>query len=116
MPRGDAPPPTIAEMMRLLPGRLRAEHAAGWRSRFHFVASDAERGEWTVLVEGARCRVTEGLRGTADCTVTASEEVLVGIATGRRSAPAALLLGLIRISDLGEMRRFARVFPPLREG
>jgi putative sterol carrier protein len=102
--------------MRALPGRIRAERAAGWRSRFHFRFPDDAHPEWTVLVDGAACDVAEGLSGAADCTVTAKADTFVGIATGRQSPQTAFLMGRVKVTDIARMLRFLEIFPPLRAG
>jgi putative sterol carrier protein len=102
--------------MRALPARLRPDHAEGWRSRLHFRFPGDAAPEWTVVVDGASCTVAEGLAGDADCTVSAAPATFMAIATGRQNPQTAFLLGRVKVSSVGEMLRFMKVFPPLHAG
>ena len=104
------PPPTLAELFRSLPSRIRPERADGWSARFHFVLERSSSPEWTVLIDGPRCSVMEGLHGLPDCLVKTSEETYVGIELGRVPAEAAFLMGHVKVSNMSEMLRFAKAF------
>ncbi len=103
-------PTSVEELIRLLPGRLRAERADGARGAYHFKIKGAEREAWTVHVEDGACRVAEGHEGVAACTVTTKERTLLGILDGKVNPQTAFLTGRIRVSDLGRMIAFLKAF------
>lgn len=103
-------PQSLAELFHSLPSRIRPEKTDGWSARFHFQLERSSSPEWTVLIDGPRCSVTEGLQGTADCVVKTSEETYVGIELGKVPAEAAFLMGQVKVSNMSEMLRFAKAF------
>lgn len=105
-----AGPPSLSDLFHSLPSRLRPEKTDGWSARFHFQIEKGSSPEWTVLVDGPRCCVTEGLHGTPDCLVRTSEETYVGIELGKEPAEAAFLMGKVKVSNMSEMLRFAKAF------
>jgi len=110
-PTAAAVPTSVAELFRGLPSRLRPEKVDGWQTRFHFVF---EKGStWTVALDGPRCDVQEGLHGEPTCVVNTTEDVYLGIETGKENPQAAFLMGKVRVSNLNEMMRFVKVFRPL---
>lgn len=113
-PAAPAPlPTTLAELFEALPSRLRPEKTEGWASRFHFRFKGSATPEWTVVVDGPRCSVERGLAGTADCVVTTTEAVYLGIETGRQNPQTAFLTGKVKVSNLVAMTRYIKAFRPL---
>lgn len=106
-------PLTVEAIARSLPGRFLPEKAEGWKGVFHYRIKGAEKPEWTVTVEGGRCEVEEGHRGTPDCVVEMKEETFLAVETGKMNPQTAFLMGRVRVSNLTEMMRFIKVFKPL---
>ncbi|HEU4565615.1 MAG TPA: acyl-CoA dehydrogenase family protein [Gemmatimonadaceae bacterium] len=115
MPPSVEMPHTIAGVMRALPSHMRADRTVGWRCRFHFRFGESDHPAWTVVVDGPSCTVAEGHTGTPDCIVTTSAATFIDIATGKHSPQTAFLMGRVKVSSLGEMMRFMKAFPPLRD-
>jgi len=103
-------PTNVAELFETLPLRFRADRAAGWSARFHFRFKDVARSDWTVVIEDGSCRALEGHEGTADCVVTTTEKTYLGIESGQQSPETAFLLGKVKVSNVGAMTRFGRLF------
>lgn len=103
-------PTSVAELFETLPLRFRADRAAGWSARFHFRFKDVARSDWTVVIEDGSCRSLEGHEGTADCVVTTTEKTYLGIESGQQSPETAFLLGKVKVSNVGAMTRFGRLF------
>lgn len=107
-------PHTITGVMHALPSHMRADRTIGWRCRFHFRFGESDHPAWTVMVDGPSCTVAEGHTGMPDCIVTTSAGTFIDIATGKHNPQTAFLLGRLKVSNLGEMMRFVKAFPPLR--
>ena len=103
-------PTNVAELFETLPLRFRADRAAGWSARFHFRFKDVARSDWTVVIEDGSCRALEGHEGTADCVVATTEKTYLGIESGQQSPETAFLLGKVKVSNVGAMTRFGRLF------
>lgn len=106
-------PETLPELFAALPARLRPEKTEGWTSRFHFRFKGSATPEWTVLVDGPRCEVSQGLAGTPDCVVTTTEAVYLGIEKGTQNPQTAFLTGKVKVSNIAEMTRYIKAFRPL---
>ena len=62
-----------------------------------FMLNTREGRRLTIFLEDGRVRLSDTAAEAADCTVTASEEDLLGIINGRLSPAKALLFGKIRV-------------------
>ena len=103
-------PTNVVELFETLPIRFRADRAAGWNARIHFLFKDVARSDWTVVVEDGFCRTREGHEGAADCVVTTTEKTYLAIESGQQSAETAFLLGKVKVSNIGAMTRFGKLF------
>lgn len=103
-------PASVAELFETLPLRFRADRAAGWSSRFHFRFKDVAQPDWTVVIADGICRTAEGHEGTPDCVVTTTEKTYLAIESGLQSPETAFLLGKVKVSNIGAMTRFGRLF------
>ena len=103
---------TLATLFESLPARIRPEKTEGWTSRFHFLFTGSETPDWTVAIDGAACEVSRGLQGAPNCTITTTEDVYLGIETGKENPQAAYITGKVKISNLSEMMRYIKSFKP----
>ncbi len=103
-------PHEVAAIMRSLPQRFRPDRLKGWSGTFHWDIRGAEEAEWTVRVSDAECEVVGGFEGEPDCVVRVGSKTFVGIETGERSPMMAFAKGKIKISNVGNMRRYDKAF------
>lgn len=103
-------PAEVEAIVRSLPARLRPENVEGWGGRFHLVLTGDDKPEWTVTIEDGTCTVEEGLHGEPSCVLTMPAKTYVGVETGTKNAMAAFLKGRIKISNVGQMRRYDKAF------
>ena len=89
---------------------VRAPKSVGFRACLHFRFRGSATPEWTVVVDGPTCSVAEGLVGAPDCVVTTTEETYVALETGRESPEAAFMMGRVKVSNVGVMTRFVKLF------
>ncbi len=106
-------PHTVEGLIGSLPSRIRPDKAEGWQAVFHYRIKDADKPEWTIFIDGADCRVEEGLAGTPTCTVEMKEATYVGIETGTVNPQAAYMMGKVKVSRLAEMMQFIKTFTPV---
>ena len=109
----DNKPETAAEIMRSLPDRFKPEKADGFSAVFHFDISGDNGGEFTVKVHESTCVVDEGHVGEASCKVTTTDSDYEDVEHGRTNAQMAVMMGKIKISNIGEMMRFVGLFSRL---
>jgi len=111
--------PTIEEMpteaeaiFRSLPARFRPERA-DFQGVFHFDITGAAKPHWTITIDNGTCRVEEGLLGEPSCVVRMSEKTFIGIETGQRNPIAQFVKGRVKITNVGQLRRYDRAFHKL---
>jgi acyl-CoA dehydrogenase len=103
-------PTTAKEILMSLPNRLKADKAAGVDTLFHFNVSGPNGGEFTVVLKDGAVNVSEGLQGEPKCVVTTQDSVYEDVELGRTNPQMAVMMGKIKISNIGEMMKFAGLF------
>lgn len=101
---------TAKEIMYDLPNRFKAEEAADQSGIFHFQLSGDNGGDFTVNVANGTCTVEDGLNGEADCVITAEATDFEDAEEGRVNKQMQVMMGKIRISNLGAMLKFMGMF------
>jgi putative sterol carrier protein len=105
-----ASPQTAADIVRSLCDRFRPEKAGDYSTVFHFDLSGEGGGQFTFTIENGSCRVEPGLQGQAKCVVQTAASTYCDIEFGRTNAEMAFMTGKIKISNVGEMLRFVKLF------
>jgi putative sterol carrier protein len=108
-------PAEVEAIVRSLPARLRPEKVEGWGGRFHLVLTGDPKPEWTVTIDEGACHVEEGLAGEPACVLTMPAKTYVAVETGKKNPMAAFLAGRIKITNVGQMRRYDKAFWKLYE-
>lgn len=103
-------PTTAKEILMSLPNRLKADKAVGVDTLFHFNVSGPNGGEFTVVLKDGAVNVSEGLQGEPKCVVTTQDSVYEDVELGRTNPQMAVMMGKIKISNIGEMMKFAGLF------
>lgn len=99
---------TAQEFFAQLPEKVDPAKTAGMSSSYVFDIEGV--GQWTVTVDDGTVSVAEGA-GAADCTISASEETLVKIATGEANATTAYMTGKLKIQgDMGAALKLQKLF------
>ncbi len=105
-------PDTVEGLLNSLPRRFRPEKADGWEGVLHFRLKGASSPEWTVRISNGACLVEEGHHGQASCLVEMREDTYLGIESGRVNPQVAFMMGKVKVSNIGELMRFAKAFRP----
>lgn len=107
-------PETAADIIRGLCDRFQPEKAGDYSSIVHFDLSGDGGGQFSLIIENGTCRVEQGLQGQAKCLVQAAASTYSDIEFGRTSAEMAFMTGKIKISNVGEMMKFIKLFKRLQ--
>ncbi len=108
-------PETAAEIIRSLTERFRPEKAEGFSALFHFDIEGDRGGQFTITVDSAGCKVEDGHLGEPSCIVKSTDSTYEDVELGRTNPQMAVMMGKIKISNLGEMMRFSGLFTRLTE-
>lgn len=101
---------TAKEIVLALPSRFKGGDDNGL---FHFKLEGEGGGEFTVTVANGTCTSVEGLDGEADCIISAAASDFEDAELGRVNKQMAVMMGKIRISNLGAMMKFLTMFNEL---
>ena len=103
-------PAEVDAIFRTLPARLRVDRVEGYRGVFHFEIRESATPAWTVTIADGACTVDAGFNGEPTCNVTMDETTFLNIETGRQNPMMAFVKGRIRVTNVGQMRRYERAF------
>jgi putative sterol carrier protein len=98
------------EFLYGLPAKVASSAVEGLETVFHFDIDGPEGGQFTIEVKDGAVVVSDGLSGDARCTVRASDENFVNLARGELNPMMAILTGKVKISNQGEMLKYAKIF------
>lgn len=108
-----AAPETAKEIIQSLPERLKKDKAEGIETKFHFEISGDRGGKFTVHITEQTVVVSDGHNGEPNCVVTTTDTTYEDVELGRTNPQMAVMMGKIKISNLGEMMKFAGLFQRL---
>ena len=104
-----------SEIIKSLPQRLKADKVAGVSTVFHFDIEGETGGQFTAKLDNGVCTVEDGLNGEAKCIVRAKATDYEDVELGRTNPQMAVMMGKIKISNLGEMMGFVNYFTRLTD-
>lgn len=103
-------PAAVDAIFLSLPARLRVDRVEGYRGVFHFDIRESATPHWTVTIEAGACHVGAGFSGEPTCTVSMDESTFLTIETGQQNPMLAFVKGRIKVTNVGQMRRYDRAF------
>lgn len=99
-----------AEFLKSLPAKVKPELLEGIDTIFHFDLEGDGGGQFTVYVKDSKVTVDQGLVDEPKCVVKANTETLMSIVEGKTNPMMAVMTGKIKISNPGEMIKYAKIF------
>lgn len=107
-------PTTAAEIIRSLPNRVREEKIAdAGDAMYHFILEGDTGGEFTVEIANKAVKVHDGLQGTAVCESRMKASLYEELELGKANPQMAFMMGKVKVSNVGEMLKFAGFFKRL---
>ncbi len=106
-------PAKAHEIIRSLEWRLITEKAKGVNIIYHFDIDGDSGGKFTVTIKDERCSVEENLKGDPKCIVKAKAQNFEDVELGRTNAQMAVMMGKIKVSNIGSMLKFMDMFERL---
>lgn len=106
-------PQTARDIVLALPARYKGE-SAGDSGIFHFILEGDTGGEFTVKVNNGQCTSGEGLEGDPDCVIRSLATDFEDAELGRENKQMSVMMGKIKISNLGAMLKFMTMFEDLK--
>ncbi len=93
-----------------LPSKVSPQAIEGMETTFHFDIDGEEGGQITLQVKDGTCEASEGLVGDPKCVVKAKDQNLMKVLKGDLNPMMALLTGKLKITNQGEMLKYAKIF------
>lgn len=101
---------TSRDFIFSLPNKISSQAIEGHETTFHFILEGEGGGEYTVHVHDNQVDTIEGLTGDPSCVIKATNENFLSLIRGDLNPMMAVLTGKVRISNQGEMLRYAKIF------
>ncbi|MEO6130717.1 MAG: SCP2 sterol-binding domain-containing protein [Saprospiraceae bacterium] len=98
------------EYLYALSSKVSPDTIEGLETVFHFDLEGDGGGQYTVKVADGKVDVSDGLKGEANCVVRAHEDTFHKLIEGDLNPMMAVLTGKVKISNQGEMLRYAKLF------
>lgn len=98
------------EFLSSLPAKVPLEAIEGVETLFHFDISGEGGTQATIEIKDGDVKFEEGLQGDPKCVVSASHENLKKVLSGSLNPMMAIMTGKIKISNTGEMMKYAKIF------
>ena len=100
---------TAQDFLTGLPAKIAPEALAGLDTVFHF---DLDKGglKKTIKVANGKMEINDGLVGVPKCVVSASSDLLMKVIRREENPMMAVMMGKIKISNVNEMMKFAKIF------
>jgi putative sterol carrier protein len=98
----------VKQFLFSLPEKVAPEAVEGLSTLFHFDIADS--GQFTVKLDNGKFEVSEGLTGDPTCKVSTSTESFSKLLSGDLNPMMAMMTGKLKISNPGEMLKYAKMF------
>ena len=98
------------EFLYALPSKVSTSAIEGLETVFHFDLEGENGGQYTIQVVDQKVTVSDGLTGEPKCVVRATGDNFVNLAKGDLNPMMAVLTGKVKITNQGEMLKFAKIF------
>ena len=98
------------DILYSLPQKVSPSAIEGLETNFHFDIDGDEGGQFTVQVNDGKVTVNDGFVGDPKCVVRASDKNFTDLIKGELNPMMAVLTGKVKISNQGEMLKYAKIF------
>ena len=103
-------PETAKEIIESIPLRIKKDKVGSTNLVFHFDLEGETGGQFSVKIKEGNCTVHPEFIETPDCIITALASVYEDVELGRLGPEIAIMSGKMKISNLGAMMGFVKLF------
>jgi putative sterol carrier protein len=101
---------TAKEFLYSLKETVQPESIQDKETCFHFQLDGEGGGDFTVNITDGKLQLVEGFQGESKCTVKATSDNFMKVISGELKPLNALLFGKVKVSNQGELIKYAKVF------
>ncbi|MFQ5448856.1 MAG: SCP2 sterol-binding domain-containing protein [Saprospiraceae bacterium] len=93
-----------------LPDNVPQEYLAQVDTNFHFDIEGEGGGQFSVIVKDNKIEVFEHFEGEPNCVIKAKEQNFLKLLRGELNPMMAVFSGKLKVSDPGEVMKYAKIF------
>ena len=101
---------TASDFIHSLPQKASPEALDGVDTSFYFDLDGEGGGQYTVQAEGGELKVLDGKVGEPKCTVKTEADRFMKLIRGEGNPMMAVMTGKVKISNTGELLKYAKLF------
>ena len=104
--------PTVSESFEAMPGRFRADKAAGTNATIQYDISGEGGGTWNAVIKDGACTVTQGPAASGpNLTLSISAQDWVDMLSGKQSGQMLFMSGKLKVKgDMGLAMKLGSMF------
>lgn len=100
---------TAREYIENIPNKVAKEAIEDKQTRFHFDLSGENPTQMTLTIDNGNISVEEGIVDEAKCVISGKSQNFVNVVTGQTNAMMALMMGKVKVSNQGELMKYAKL-------
>lgn len=103
--------PTVKETFDAMPGRFRADRAAGTNAVIQYEITGEGGGTWHATIKDGACAVKEGTAQNPTLTLTMSAQDWLDMTVGKQSGQMLFMSGKLKLKgDMGLAMKLGSMF------
>jgi putative sterol carrier protein len=103
--------PTVKETFEAMPGKFRADKAAGVNATVQYEITGDQGGLWHAVIKDGTCAVNEGTASSPNLTLTMSSQDWLDMVGGKLSGQTAFMSGKLKLKgDMGLAMKIGSIF------
>jgi putative sterol carrier protein len=102
---------TVKETFEAMPGRFRADKAAGTTATIQYDISGDGGGTWNAVIKDGACAVTPGAAASPNLTLQISAQDWLDMLSGKQSGQMLFMSGKLKVKgDMGLAMKLGSLF------
>ncbi len=103
--------PTVSEIFQQMPGRFRADKAAGTNAAVQYDISGEGGGTWHAVIKDGTCTVNPGPASNPNLTLQVGAQDWIDVTTGKQNPQMLFMSGRLKIKgDMGLAMKLGSMF------
>ena len=103
--------PTVKESFEAMPGRFRADKAAGTSATIQYDISGEGGGTWNAVIKDGTCTVNQGAATNPSLTLSIAAQDWVDMLSGKQSGQMLFMSGKLKVKgDMGLAMKLGSMF------
>jgi len=103
--------PTVRESFEAMPGRFRADKAAGTNATIQYDISGDGGGTWNAVIKDGACTVNQGAAASPNLTLSIAAQDWIDMLSGKQSGQMLFMSGKLKVKgDMGLAMKLGSMF------